>query len=792
MAIVTSACQVVPEATVELLAWQQSVQTESPSEERAGELLASRLGGHWENGRAVFGFWAPELTEKRIYPEDVFLELYHPLTELKLTSREKTVRFHRERLPMHKQGDFLWAVVEGAIPGTREQLGTLYWVRYQEQGNRWRTTHDHMAYSLPFGVFAPAELYDIAKLDRERKDRGYFQQLRGQFDEDGIPRLSPPVNIQQIHVPTASGGGTLESLTQVYQKIAHKLATHQELMPYEETFLGYDAVQLLPIEPTIEYEAGPPFWEPQDDDPASDEVTVVMRRPDQTNWGYDIVISGSAAVNPVLLASDRPDELVDFAATLHNFPGKPIQLIFDVVFGHSDNQAVGLLNRHFFTGPNMYGQDLNYRHPMTRAMMLEMQRRKVNLGGADGVRVDGAQDFKWWDAETQTLHHADDYLHAMAYQVQEVAGKRYYPWFVFEDGRPWPEDDWELSSTYRAVTEQIPHVFQWGPLTFAHNTPFLYTFWVSKWWRIREILANGSHWISGCANHDTLRRGTQVDPKRPINRRLGGTLLEILDKAYDNPSTNLVTYAMFPGVPMDFINAAMRASWGFVRNVDDRYGVKVLSEEAISLVWQVDELHFSYVNNFTRLKEMGFTELDELQRFMKMLETAVVVTDYDLPAIVRLMESVDPPLAGPTLSVESLKRIARAWMDDMHGYTNISYYRDWLSPSQVRFNRDLREFRRARPWLMGNLRTEDTFAMREPTRASVVFYGLRHGPDGEQLLFTANMEGQPVTLSPLDLPIPNLAKDGWQLGIQTPNLAFTVPQEPITLEDSDGLVLVRR
>jgi hypothetical protein len=30
-------------------------------------------------------------------------------------------------------------------------------------------------------------------------------------------------------------------------------------------------------------------------------------------------------------------------------------------------------------------------------------------------------------------------------------------------------------------------VFQWGPLTFAHNTPFLYTFWLSKWWRIREI-----------------------------------------------------------------------------------------------------------------------------------------------------------------------------------------------------------------------------------------------------------------------------------------------------------------
>jgi hypothetical protein len=29
-----------------------------------------------------------------------------------------------------------------------------------------------------------------------------------------------------------------------------------------------------------------------------------------------------------------------------------------------------------------------------------MQRRKVNFG-ADGVRVDGAQDFKWWDQGAQ-------------------------------------------------------------------------------------------------------------------------------------------------------------------------------------------------------------------------------------------------------------------------------------------------------------------------------------------------------------------------------------------------------
>ena len=242
----------------------------------------------------------------------------------------------------------------------------------------------------------------------------------------------------------------------------------------------------------------------------------------------------------------------------------------------------------------MYGQNINYRHGIVRAILLEMQRRKVNFG-ADGVRVDGAQDFKYWDAGAERLRHDDEYLQSMADIVQNVGGKQYRPWFIFEDGRPWPQEDWELSSTYRAVLEnqRDDDVFQWGPLTFAHNTPFLYGFWLSKWWRIKEIVQNGANWISGCANHDTLRRGTQINPKLNVNTRLGETRMEILDKAYDNPAVQLITYAAFPGVPMDFLNASARASWGFIRNQDDRYGVKVVAEESISLKWQVDAYAYS-------------------------------------------------------------------------------------------------------------------------------------------------------------------------------------------------------
>jgi len=178
---------------------------------------------------------------------------------------------------------------------------------------------------------------------------------------------------------------------------------------------------------------------------------------------------------------------------------------------------------------------------------------------------------------------------------------------------------------------------------------------------------------------------------------------------------------------------------------------------------------------------------------MRMLDTAVVVTEYDLNAIVRLMRTVEPPLPGPSLSVESLKSIARAWMDDMHDYCNVSYYEEKLSPAQTHFNLALRAFRRARPWLRHNLGEGDVFERRRPTRGSVVFYGLRHAPDGaEQVLFVANMEGQPVNLSVLDLPIPDLPREGWRLALASPGLAVEDPTAALTLHDSNGVLLTRR
>jgi hypothetical protein len=587
-------------ATEAMIAWTlETLQAGHPEFETA-RMIAERLGAHRRGQICEIMFWVPELQESRVSEGDIFIEVLDIEGEATLVRSRQELSFRRTRIPVGRIDAWCMAAVDGMHAGTRESIGSFYSLVWRDGENLWTRIFDPLSASLPFGPFAPAEYYDIEAMQAARADKDYYAAL----PQGEVYKFGPVNNIQQVHVPTATASMSIAGLTRHFNALAERVRHGTELRPADRIFLGYDAVQLLPVEPTTVYEAGPDFWtEIEDDD---DRLLVDIRRPDTTNWGYDVVINGMAAINPSLLETDRPDELVDLAAALHNFPGKPKKLILDVVFGHSDNQGLRGLNHHFFAGPNMYGQNLNYRNPVVRAILLEMQRRKVNFG-ADGVRVDGAQDFKWWDADSEMMRHDDEYLQEMADVVQEVSGRKYRPWFIFEDGRPWPEADWELSSDYRAVIEnqRDDDVFQWGPLTFAHNTPFLYTFWLSKFWRIQEILRCGSNWISGCANHDTLRRGTQINPKLNINTRLGDTRMEILDKAYDHHAAQMLSYVAFPGVPMDFLNAMARGSWGFIRNQDDKYGVKVVSEEAISLNWQVD----AYINIFEYMDSFTFTEL---------------------------------------------------------------------------------------------------------------------------------------------------------------------------------------
>jgi hypothetical protein len=786
----TSPARTVPEAGEELAAWARSIREQEPDDFVAAQRIARRLGATWTGDRVEIGFWAPQLVETGTPDEHVALEVLLPPDGLDLSVPDQEVVFRRAQLPVVADGEYRWAVLEGVQPGTRDRVGALYQLVWQDDRGHRHVILDVVAHSLPFGAFGPAEVYDMAGMQAARGDGDYYAALADRADAQGVVRFDPPTNILQLHVPTATTQGTVGALAEQFRSLGEALRTGRRLTGEEEVLAGYQALQPLPLEPTIEYELGPRAVQRVDEGPAdAPEVTLRLRRPDMTNWGYDIVLAGSSATNPALLADGRPDEVVDLAAALHSLP-EPMMLVLDVVYGHTDNQALSLLPSPWFRGPNMYGQDVNQQHPVVRALMLEMQRRKVDLG-ADGVRVDGAQDFKTWDAAKQVVAHDDDFLALMSQVEQSVHGVRYLPWFVFEDGRPWPREDWPVASTYRAVIDQQPDAFQWGPITFAHNTPALHGFWDERWWRVEQIFTIGSHWISGSANHDTVRRGTQIPLDEPVNPALGDTLPQILGNAYDNAGAQMLTYAAFPGVPMDFLNATARAPWGFIRNTDDRYGVKIVAEESLFLWWQVDEERWSQPGAFARLRELGLGTLEDARAFFAALARCVEAAGDDLTTAAELMATVAPRLPGPEPTTSSLKQVARAFMDDAHHFCSVPRWLPSLDPARTAFNRSVREFRHSRPWLREDAGPQDRYGHTTEDGAFLA-HSLRHGPDGEQVLLVVNLAGDPVDVVCAEVPDAPFDAAGWRPALLAPGVEWTAADAPLHLADSQGVVLVRR
>ena len=783
----------------------------------AARARARRLGAHVVRDavgeRVEFGFWAHDLDDRRVPDERVRLELHIPHGAVDPSAPPSLARFTRVRLSLERDGGFFWVAVRGLPIGTRSRLGALYALAFTDEHGTWTTRPDPLGASYPFGAFAPAEVYDVAAMHEGRADAGTFEGLAAGPQAaagDGVPRFSAPTNVLQLHVASATKGGTIADLTRVVRRVAEKVAAGAELTPFERCFSEYDAIQPLPLEPTIEREAGQRPWSPlagpgvaaDADADTGVEVDVALRRPDVRDWGYDVAFVGMGATNPSLLASGRPDELVDLAVALHTFPVRPMMLILDLVYGHADDQSLSILAPAFFRGPNMYGQDVNQQHPVVRAIMLELQRRRVNVG-ADGIRVDGAQDLKTFDPVSGTLEHDDDYLLEMGELVQEVAGVRYRPFCIFEDGRPWPREDWPTASTYREVTERQPHAYQWGPLTFAHNTPALRGFWWDRWWRVEEILAIGDRWVSGCANHDTVRRGTQLDPAGPINHRLGDTLPDVLRRAYDHPAGTLLTYVAFPGLPMDFLNAVARAPWGFVRDTDDRYAVKVAAEEAGFLAWQVTPEGFAAADAFVRLKALGFDDLTSLRRAFRALE-AEVASGADLIQLAGRVAPLLPGALGERPGVDDLKRVAAAFMADAAAWCNVERHAARIDETAVAFAARVRALRRARPWLAAALRAGESCRLHDPPPpdhrpgrsdpasealrpASTRVDALRIAPaGGERLWLVANLEGEPI-----DVDLGAAPEGGpWRVLLASPGAVVDETITSARLPDGEGVVLV--
>ncbi len=812
---VDTSIRLVPKATGKLLAWASGLESSTSTYLEQMKALARKLGAYYRpDGLTEIGFWVPGLIRDVLHEREIFLEVFTPLEPIDWQEKEQSIKFRRDRLNLEQQGEYIWGVVAGMQPGNREQAGSFYWLRYVDRNEQLRTIRDLVPYSLPYGIFAPAELYDIDSLQANRTDLDYLERTAKSNDPKiKFPRVRDPKNILQIHIGTASAEGTIEGLTRIFQNIAAKLKLGQPLTPSEQNYVGYDAIELLPTEPTIEYrdEYSPESeffaFITDEDDIKDDIVEIELFKPNTQDWGYDVPILGSSTTNPALLSSLRPDEVVDFIATLHNFPTHPIQLIYDLVYGHADNQSELLIAREFLKGPNMYGQDLNHQLPMVRAILLEMQRRKINTG-ADGIRIDGGQDFRFFNPLSGKVEQDDAYLLEMSNIVQEIQGHKRLLFTIFEDGRPWPEEGWEEKSTYRELIELKPESYQWGPLIFAHNTPSLKGFWQKKWSRVMEVMTIGDHWITGCGNHDTVRRGNQINSKEAINWHLGKTLPDVLRNAYDNPALTLWVNCFSPGLPMDFINATAHAPWLFFRNTDEQYGVKVVSEEVGFLDWQINANLYRQSHCFPRLKTMGFKQLKQLKQFGTALHHAMIQEDYNLAKVVEVLRCCTAPkthciddllpcvelMRGgmvrflKKLDEERLKSFALMFMEDCYQVCNVCNYDSQVDSLKAKFNLSTREFRHQHPWLAQNILPEDSFDKLSESERTIV-YGIRHNSQPETAVaIVANFEGDPIKLDVAE--ILNIDLEEWEIAIATPNLEVS-DLTKLNLGNSQGLLLTR-
>lgn len=724
--------QLHQQATNDLLDWVKNIETSGLSSFEKQEQLATKLGATYQNGLTTFGFWAPELSEQHIANDKVFLEVFTPLTEVNFRATNQKVTFRRDTVHLIKHGDFYWGVVEGVKAGNKNDCGSLYWIKYKNKHNQSKYIIDYLSNSIPYGIYSPAEVYDLDTMFAQRSDTAYFKNITPNS------RLPLPSNILQVHPQTATNEKTLEGISNTYNNLKEKINGGKELSKNDKPFLNYDAVQLLPVMPMIEYEKVSPFFKIVER-PSKNETVAELRKFDITNWGYDIAIAAASAVNPGVLGSGRPNELLELIETLHNFEPKPIKLILDIVYGHVDNQGERYLHPRFLSGSGLYGKEINFNDDTVRAMLLESQRRILRYG-FDGFRVDASQDITRWDESGKKKVYDDEYVDRMNTIPARVGDLEYLPFMIYEDGRPWPRDDWNISATYLEVHKRNPNAAQWNPLAFANNKAYQYGFWVERFWRVREIANQGSRWATGLSNHDSLRSPSHNNPKSlPPNTALGSNLPEVVKRAYNNPVSRLLDYGFMPGQPMEFINASAEAPWTFYRNWDDTYGVKIFIEEGYFWDWFVRDSDYKDHRFFKQLKEKGYNELGQVMGLLHGLRNAMNLVGYRLDKMLNAIKLKRRHYPIPT-SADDLKAIARAYMADVHEFCNIQHHIDALDSSINDFNYEIRSFRQQQQWLRQDLKDNDFFDFLPVTDAAVIYYGQRSDGD-KTLYFVGNMEG---------------------------------------------------
>ncbi len=668
--------------------------------------------------------WVPQLDELLQSGGRFELEIMTPPEDFRFQDLADGLRHELElgrvRVPMQPLQDLLAGVYTGVRAGSKHTAGALYWIIYTDPDGREHVVRDPLACSMPLGVYAPCEVYDLESMLRARRDAEYFTTHYKTIYPDGSYRACDIGSTLEIHPNSATSEGTLAALTRRYRGIGEKLRAaidrgdrdiYAELTAEELAFIGYDSVELMPEVPQAErVRTGTgEFFDLTDGDPAGtsgapapggapggNTITAKVKKPNINSWGYDVVIYGTAAVSPSMLESCRPDEFLEFIETLHTMPDRPIQIALDSVLGHADFQGAQLLRTFerdagedlkymhsaYLAGPNMYGRDVNYGHPMVRAILLEMYRRKNDFG-IDAIRVDGGQDFvKDLDELTGLKIQDDEFLNEMSTVVQNVAGITRRLDINIEDGRPWPDDlNWIYNSAYlcHVWERKLPYqdrVKQWSPLIFAHNVLAKFKWFFTKWDRYKDVFKEGTDWITGNSTHDNARYFYRMVSPRPgkeyrsgqrldeyYNDQLGDSMKEVAHNGLDNGALTALNLAFLPGSPMFFLNATAHTPWLFFRDVADEYDVKIAADEgARFLAWYVDDKIYEHDRNFRRLKKLGFQHLRDLlseprapergTKFLELLYAKCLKIKTDPMAFLYLYDTVGD--LGGYLSAEDL------------------------------------------------------------------------------------------------------------------------------------------
>jgi len=99
--------------------------------------VATYLGANYrEDGLTQIGFWTPQLLREVMHLNEIYLEVFTPSEDVKvkdlLSSESSTIEMRRDCIFLKKRGKFFWGIIEGMKAGTRETLGSFYWLRYRK------------------------------------------------------------------------------------------------------------------------------------------------------------------------------------------------------------------------------------------------------------------------------------------------------------------------------------------------------------------------------------------------------------------------------------------------------------------------------------------------------------------------------------------------------------------------------------------------------------------------------------------------------------------------------------